>query len=81
MNDAALKAMIRYETAKGEVTELANRLSGEERGEMGSWMILSRSVALVCAGRPRTAGLVEGDSVLFSLATMSPCNHSAHNDL
>lgn len=49
MSDAALKAMIRYQAAKGEVDELAHRFSNEERGEMGSWMILAAGLALAAA--------------------------------
>ena len=49
MQELQLKAGVRYQLAKGRAGDLVGRLISEERGEIGSWLILAAGLA-VAAG-------------------------------
>lgn len=45
MSDLPLKLAIRGQLAAEDVKELTRRLANEDRGEIGSWMILAAGLA------------------------------------
>jgi hypothetical protein len=45
MNELPLKLAVRGQLASEEAKDLARRIRSEERGEMGSWLILAAGLA------------------------------------
>ena len=49
MKELSLNLAVRGQIAKSKVTDLAASLFSEQRGEMGSWMILAAGLAAAAA--------------------------------
>ncbi len=50
MSDLPLKLAIRGQLAAEDGKELVRRLASEDRGEVGSWMIMAAGLAAAAAG-------------------------------
>lgn len=49
MHNAQLKAAVHYQVTKARIQELVERFVKDERGELGSWLILAAGLAIAAA--------------------------------